>query len=85
MTAEANDDAQPDTVESFNGRSGAVVPAEGDYTAAMVGARPDTWLPSASDISAVTSTTITTIVKLTQTEYDQLNVKDAATLYLIEE
>ena len=39
-------------VESFNGREGAVVPQEGDYTAAMVGARPDDWMPTAKDVGA---------------------------------
>lgn len=41
-------------VSSFNGRSGAVQPASGDYTAAMVGARPDTWTPTAADMGAAT-------------------------------
>lgn len=40
-------------VTTFNGRSGAVVPAEGDYTAEMVGARPESWTPSAKDTGAV--------------------------------
>ena len=50
----------PDTgVTSFKGRTGAVTPQEGDYTADMVGARPDTWMPSASDVGAVpTSRTV---------------------------
>ena len=43
----------PDTgVTSFNSRTGAVTPQEGDYTADMVGARPDTWTPSAADVGA---------------------------------
>ena len=50
----------PDTgVTSFNGRTGAVVPASGDYTADQVGARPSTWTPSAADVGAVpTSRTV---------------------------
>lgn len=36
-------------VSSFNGRTGAVVPQNGDYTAAQVGARPDNWMPAAGD------------------------------------
>lgn len=45
----------PDTgVSTFNGRTGAVTPQAGDYTAAMVGARPDTWTPTASDVGAAT-------------------------------
>lgn len=44
----------PDTgVTSFKGRTGAVTPQEGDYTADMVGARPSTWTPSAADVGAV--------------------------------
>ena len=39
-------------VLSFNNRSGYVEPQAGDYTAAMVGARPDTWMPSAADVGA---------------------------------
>lgn len=42
-------------VTSFNGRDGAVIPQAGDYTAAMVGARPDTWTPSAADVGAATT------------------------------
>lgn len=45
--------AAPETgVTSFNGRSGLVIPQTGDYTAAMVGARPDTWTPDAAEIGA---------------------------------
>lgn len=40
-------------VTTFNGRSGAVVPSKGDYTAEMVGARPGSWIPSAADTGAV--------------------------------
>lgn len=49
--------AAPNTgVTSFNGRTGAVTPQSGDYTATMVGARPDTWTPSAADVGAVPTT-----------------------------
>lgn len=49
--------AAPDTgVTSFNGRSGAVKPQSGDYTAAQVGARPGTWMPTAADVGAVPTT-----------------------------
>lgn len=41
-------------VASFNGREGAVTPQKGDYTAAMVGARPDSWTPTAADVGAAT-------------------------------
>lgn len=40
-------------VTSFNGRAGVVTPKKGDYTAEMVGARPDTWTPGAADVNAV--------------------------------
>lgn len=44
----------PDTgVTTFNGRTGAVTPQAGDYTAAMVGARGDDWTPTAADVGAV--------------------------------
>lgn len=36
-------------VSSFNGRTGAVRPQEGDYTAAQVGARASTWMPTAGN------------------------------------
>lgn len=44
----------PDTgVTTFNNRTGAVTPQAGDYTAAMVGARADDWMPDADDVGAV--------------------------------
>ena len=43
-------------VISFNGRAGAVVPANGDYTPEMVGARPADWMPTAADVGAVPTT-----------------------------
>lgn len=53
------EDAPEGGVTSFKGRTGAVTPQEGDYTADMVGARPDTWTPTASDVGAVpTSRTV---------------------------
>ena len=53
------EDAPESGVTSFKGRTGAVTPQEGDYTANMVGARPDTWTPSAADVGAVpTSRTV---------------------------
>lgn len=43
----------PDTgVTTFNGRTGDVTPQSEDYTADMVGARPNTWTPSASEVGA---------------------------------
>lgn len=58
-------------VSSFNGRAGAVMPQNGDYTAAMVGAIP--------------ASTVQSVQAVTQAEYDALAAKDAATLYLIKE
>lgn len=58
-------------VSSFNGRTGAVFPASGDYTAAMVGAIP--------------TGAVAAIQELTQAEYDALTTKSATTLYLIKE
>lgn len=85
-------------VSSFNGRDGAVTPQAGDYTAAMVGARPDTWMPTAADVGAATpedvvsavngkvsSSGVSTIQSMTQEEYDALTTKGATTLYLIKE
>lgn len=72
-------------VASFNGRSGTVVPLTGDYTAIMVGARADTWTPTAADVGAVPAGDVTSIQAMTQAEYDALATKDPATLYLIKE
>ena len=49
-------DAPSTGVTSFKGRTGAVTPQSGDYTAEMVGARPSTWTPSAEDVGAVPTT-----------------------------
>lgn len=58
-------------VTTFNGRSGAVLPKNGDYTAGMVG--------------AVESGAAQSIQVLTQAQYDALAAKDPSTLYLIKE
>lgn len=52
------DPPQPEStgVLSFHGRTGAVTPQPGDYNASMVGARPSTWVPDASDVGAVSTT-----------------------------
>ena len=50
------EDAPEGGVTSFNGRTGAVTPQTGDYTAAMVGARPSTWTPTASEVGAIPAT-----------------------------
>lgn len=41
-------------VTSVFGRSGAVIAQAGDYTPQMVGARPDTWMPTPGEIGAAT-------------------------------
>lgn len=71
-------------VASFNGRTGIVTPQTGDYTADMVGARPNTWTPTAEEVGAIPAAAVTAIQSLTQAEYDALTVKSATTLYLIE-
>lgn len=40
-------------VLTFKGRAGVVTPKEGDYTAEMVGARPNTWMPSFVEVGGV--------------------------------
>ena len=48
----------PDTnaVSSVFGRVGTIVAQAGDYTAAMVGARSNTWMPTASEVGARSNT-----------------------------
>lgn len=41
------------TVTSVFGRAGEVKAQAGDYTAEMVGARPDSWMPDAKDVGAI--------------------------------
>lgn len=72
-------------VSSFKGRTGAVVPQSGDYTAAQVGARPDTWTPTASEVGAIPAGDVEQIQALSQAEYDALTATDSKTLYLITE
>ena len=95
----AGPQGEPGGVASFNGRTGAIIPAQGDYTAAMVGARPDTWTPTAAEVGARPSTwtptaaetgaipalAVTAIQSMTETEYNALATKSATTLYLITE
>ena len=50
------EDAPEGGVTSFNGRTGAITPKTGDYTAEMVGARPSTWTPTASEVGAIPAT-----------------------------
>lgn len=50
-------------VNSFKGRTGAVVPQSGDYTASMVGARPDTWMPTAKDVGAATMAEVNSAIQ----------------------
>lgn len=52
-TGVAWEDAPEDGVISFNGRQGEVTPQNNDYTAEMVGARPSTWTPTATEVGAI--------------------------------
>lgn len=72
-------------VSSFNGRTGAVAPVSGDYTAAMVGARSNTWTPSAADVGAIPAGNVTGISVLTESAYNALSTKVSTILYLIKE
>lgn len=47
---------QAGAVISVFGRASAVAAQAGDYTADMVGARPDTWTPTAAEVGAYTKT-----------------------------
>lgn len=71
-------------VTSFAGRSGAVTPKSGDYTAALVGAATPAEV-SAAVSDKVSSASVKTIQPVTQTEYDALATKVTTTLYLIKE
>jgi len=72
-------------VASFNGRTGAVLPKSGDYTADMVGARPDNWTPTAVDTGAIPADSVQKIQVLTQAEYDALPEKVSTVLYVVKE
>lgn len=72
-------------VSSFNGRSGAVAPKAGDYTAEMVGARPSNWMPTAADVGAIPAESVKAVQALTEEEYNALAAKSATTLYAIKE
>ena len=55
----------PDTgVTTFNDRTGAVTPQSGDYTAEMVGARPNTWTPTAQEVGAAKPGNVFTVTLL---------------------
>jgi len=76
---------EPGGVSSFRGRTGAVIPQSGDYTAAMVGARPSDWVPTAADTGAIPADFVQKIQVLTQAEYDALTEKVSTVLYVIKE
>lgn len=71
-------------VTSFNGRTGAVLPQSGDYTANDVGTFTSSKISQMMN-GKVSSTDAQTITVLTQTEYDTLDTKNPGTLYLIKE
>lgn len=54
-------------VTTFNGRTGAVTPQAGDYTAAMVGARGDDWTPTADDVGAATPADVNAVKPVLRT------------------
>lgn len=62
-------------VISFNGRTGDVTAQEGDYTADMVGARADNWLPTPAEIGAVTTGQLSDKIK-----YGTLDIGTGASL-----
>lgn len=86
-------------VTSFNGRTGAVLPQAGDYTAADVGTYTASKISqmittAKTEMNTYTDTQIkntipASVVKeiqvLTQEEYDGLEEKEAAMLYMIKE
>lgn len=68
-------------VTSFNGRSGSVSPQTGDYTAAMVGARADNWMPTAAQVGADpagSAAAATAVANAAQTTADSKANKGAA-------
>lgn len=71
-------------VTSFKSRTGAVTPQSGDYTASMVGARADTWTPTASQVGAIPVGSVYTIELTTESGYES-STKTPTTLYLIPE
>ena len=74
-------------------------PKKGDYTADMVGARPDDWMPTAAEVGArsnnwmptaeevgaIPAMAVKSIMTVSQEEYDALMDKKAFTLYLVKE
>lgn len=90
---------EPGGVLSFNGRTGAIEPQAGDYTAVMVsarpdnwtptakevGARPENWIPTASETGAIPVGPVKEIRLMTQDAYEALSSKVSTTLYLISE
>lgn len=71
-------------VSSFNGRSGAVTPASGDYTAAMVGARASDWMPSAADVGARADTWMPTAADVGAATMTEVNAAIAEAIGSIE-
>ncbi len=71
-------------VTTFNGRSGAVVPQIGDYTATDIGTFTSSKISQMVN-EKVSSGDAKTITVLTQAEYDALAAKDPGTLYLVKE
>lgn len=72
-------------VTSFKGRTGAVLPQEGDYTAAMVGARSNDWLPTPAEIGAVTSEQLSNKIKYGTTDIGVGATLETGAIYLVYE
>lgn len=75
-------------VTSFNGRSGAVSPQAGDYTAAQVGSYTKAEVNSIqnsliAEDQKIRSDMSKLIVQMTQAQYNALSTKEAGTLYVI--
>lgn len=54
-----------------------------DAVAPFIGSNGNWWIDNRDTGIPVTSNTVTNIIKLTQTAYDKLTVKDSNTLYII--
>ncbi len=65
--------------------NGKALDADINLTASNVGARSSSWVPSPAQVGAIPADPVAAMSVLTQTEYDALTTKDAATLYLIKE
>lgn len=70
--------SQPSGVSSFNGRDGAVVPQNGDYTATMVGALPNTTVIPTKTSQLTNDSGFTTNDQLQTATSDFVTMEDVA-------